>query len=75
MIRATLVRGPLSYVICWYHVTRGIEKQSNLKYSNLDITCPSEDPHPLKTFSISLCKATFIVLILLVDLVNSRYPC
>ena len=75
MIRATLVRGPLSYVICWYHVTRGIEKQSNLKYSNLDRTCPSVDPHPLKTFSISLCKATFIVLILLVDLVNSRYPC
>ena len=66
MIRATLVRGPLSYVIC-YHVRRGIEKQNNLKYSNLDITCPLVDLHPLKTFSISLCKTTFVFILLVAE--------
>ena len=64
-IRATLVRGPLSYIICWYHVTRGLRNKAIWNIV-IYITCPSVDPHPLKTFSISLCKTTFTVFISLV---------
>ena len=29
MVRAALIRGPLSYITCWHHVIGGLEKRSD----------------------------------------------